>query len=515
VRLGSKDGATLALLDHLTREELAQATRELHEIESQLQLFAPAPRSDGSKPQTAVSPALIDERFRREPSIVQMESDVARARDRVTDIEQLLKPGTVGPVLLRARDEVKAAEDRLAKAKAEMRPKIEASIREERAAQAEQRDSLAKEASDRLKRQQQALNRRIEEFKDKIGENNRFRIELENLKSQIAHTDKLTAAISEESERLRMELGAPPRVTLSEEPYTVSGIQGNRRLKMTLLTTLGVFLLGFGGLVAWEYRTRRVSNARDLSNGLGLKLLGSVPRIAASGRAAQGADFRLALAEAIDTTRTMVLHGSANDRPLRTFLVTSAVEGEGKTSLAGHLAISLASAGYSTLLVDGDLRAPSAHGLFDVAGAPGLCEILCGEAELASAIHPTAVPGLSVMPAGAWDIGVRQSLAGARWGQVRRELESAFDFVVVDSGPVLAVSDSLLMARDVDGVLLSVLVDVSRVSSVEETRDRLRAIGANVLGVVINGVVIPSYRSAQSRTPVVQPPFAESVALPA
>jgi capsular exopolysaccharide synthesis family protein len=200
---------------------------------------------------------------------------------------------------------------------------------------------------------------------------------------------------------------------------------------------------------------------------------------------------------------------------LRTLLVTSAVEGEGKTSLAGHLAISLARAGYSTLLVDGDVRAPSAHDLFQVPGAPGLCEVLNGESNLESVIHPTAIPGLSVLAAGAWDLDVRQSLAGTRWRETRRELESAFDFVVVDSGPVLAVSDSLLMARDVDGVLLSALLDVSRVSSVEETRDRLRAVGANLLGVVINGVVAPSYRSAHARAPVVRPPFAEAVALPA
>jgi capsular exopolysaccharide synthesis family protein len=512
VRLGSKDGATLAIVDQLTREELAQATRELHDIEAQLQLAAPATKRGSSKSQPSIPASLVEERLRREPTVVQIEADVARARAKVSDIEQLLKPGTVGPVLLRARDEVKAAEDRLAQAKAELRPKIEAALRDERIAEAERREAQDSETVDRLQRRHAALNGRIEEIKDKIGENNRFRIDLENLKSQIAHTDKLTAAISEESERLKMELGAPPRVTLAEEPYAVSGIQGNRRLKMTMLITLGVFLLGYGSLVAWEYGTRRVSSTRELSNGLGLKLLGTVPPVSAAVRANEP---HMALAEAIDTTRTMLLHGAAGDRQLRTFLVTSAVEGEGKTSLAGHLAISLARAGYSTLLVDGDVRAPSAHDLFDIPGAPGLCEVLSGEVILDAVIYPTAIPGLSVLPGGAWDIGVRQSLAGTRWGEVRRALESVFDFVVVDSGPVLAVSDSLLLARDVDGVLLSVLLDVSRVSSVEETRDRLRAIGANVLGVVVNGVVTPSYWSAQSRSPVVRPEIPEAIALPA
>jgi capsular exopolysaccharide synthesis family protein len=165
------------------------------------------------------------------------------------------------------------------------------------------------------------------------------------------------------------------------------------------------------------------------------------------------------------------------------------------------LAISLTRAGYRTLLVDGDVQAPSAHAVFNLPAAPGLCEVLRGDAAARDAVYPTGLPGLSVLPAGAWDLAARQALAGDRWRAIKAELEADFDFVVVDSGPVLFVSDSLLMARGADGVLLSVLLDVSRVSSVEETRDRLRAVGANVLGVVVNGVVTPAYRSLQTRGP--------------
>src|SRR5262249_22255182 len=102
-------------------------------------------------------------------------------------------------------------------------------------------------------------------------------------------------------------------------------------------------------------------------------------------------------------------------------------------------------------------------------------------------------------PAGAWDLATRQALTGDRWPALKRELEVGYDFVVVDSGPVLPVSDSLLLARDADGVLLSVLLDVSRVASIAETRNRLQSVDANVLGVVVNGVVTPAYRAAQSR----------------
>jgi capsular exopolysaccharide synthesis family protein len=171
------------------------------------------------------------------------------------------------------------------------------------------------------------------------------------------------------------------------------------------------------------------------------------------------------------------------------------------------LAISLTRAGFKTLLVDGDLQAPSAHSLFGVDASPGLCEVLREEAGASEAVRATSLPGLSVLPAGQWNLTARQALAGHRWTAVKAELEREFDFVVVDSGPVLLVSDSLLMARDADGVLLSVLVEVSRVNSVEETRDRLRTVGANVLGVVVNGVVTRSYPSTRKRSRALSGPF--------
>src|SRR5262249_44067785 len=244
--------------------------------------------------------------------------------------------------------------------------------------------------------------------------------------------------LAEEIDRLRMELQAPSRVTLSEEPYIVAGIQGNRRLKMTLLGLVGVFVLGYGALVVWEYRTRRVTHADDAAAGLGLRLLGTVPPAGARVRAYRnGVDPQRAFAEAIDTTRTMLLYGNPSDRRVRTVLVTSAVDGEGKTSLAGHLAISLTRAGYTTLLVAGDGRAPSAHNLFGLPASPGLCEVLRGQVDASAVVHSTPVPGLSVLPAGAWDLATRQALTGDRWPALKRELEVGYDFVVVDSGPVL------------------------------------------------------------------------------
>jgi Mrp family chromosome partitioning ATPase len=105
------------------------------------------------------------------------------------------------------------------------------------------------------------------------------------------------------------------------------------------------------------------------------------------------------LTESVDAVRTLLLHAAHNEG-LRVVMVTSAVGGEGKTSLSCHLAASLARSGRKTLLVDGDMRNPSCHRMFEVELEPGLSELLRGETDAAEAIHSTPAATLSVLPAG-------------------------------------------------------------------------------------------------------------------
>jgi capsular exopolysaccharide synthesis family protein len=197
----------------------------------------------------------------------------------------------------------------------------------------------------------------------------------------------------------------------------------------------------------------------------------------------------------------MLMHGTPDSRKMRVLIVTSAISGEGKTTLAGHLAISLTRAGFRTLLIDGDMQAPSAHTLFDLSVSPGLSELLRGEVDVHRAVKSSPIPGLSILPAGNWTLATRQNLVGKRWGLLKRELESQFDFVVIDTSPLLLVTDTMLLAREADGVILSVLVGVSQVPSVTQTVHRLRAVGAELVGVVVNNVRTDVYRQKTGYRP--------------
>jgi capsular exopolysaccharide synthesis family protein len=182
----------------------------------------------------------------------------------------------------------------------------------------------------------------------------------------------------------------------------------------------------------------------------------------------------------------MILHESRGEA-IRVVMITSAVKGEGKTSLACHLAISLARAGRRTLLIDCDLRSPTAHRLFDLPPGPGLSEVLRGEVDVADVLQPTLACGLYLIPAGRCDAHAIQALAQDPIQALFGDLRGRYDFIIVDSAPVLTVVDSLLVSQNVDAVILSILRDVSQVPKVYAAYERLAVLGIRMLGAVVNG----------------------------
>src|SRR5262249_44263872 len=184
--------------------------------------------------------------------------------------------------------------------------------------------------------------------------------------------------------------------------------------------------------------------------------------------------------------RTMLLR-SANEEPTQVVMVTSAVAGEGKTTLAGNLAVSLARAGRKTLLLDCDLRRPALHQLFEQTLQPGFSECLLGEVELPDAVRPTTTDeNLYLLPAGPWEREVIHELARDGVAGIFERLKQEFDFVVIDSHPVLPATDSVLIGHHVDAVIVSLLRGVSQAPRVYAAQQRLTALGIRVFGAVVN-----------------------------
>jgi capsular exopolysaccharide synthesis family protein len=259
---------------------------------------------------------------------------------------------------------------------------------------------------------------------------------------------------------------------------------------------LGLVILAIAFL---EFRSRKIDSTDEVVYGLGMPLVGTLPSMPSRSRRLVGTNgaavrWKGMLTESVDAVRTLLLHAAHNDG-LRVVMVTSAVGGEGKTSLSCHLAASLARSGRKTLLVDGDMRNPSCHRMFEVELESGLSELLRGEIEVAEAIHATPAPTLSVLPAGQCDAVALQSMAQGNLKPIFAQVREQFDFVIVDSCPVLPVADSLLLGQQADAVVLSLLRDVSRMPKVYAAYQRLAMLGIRMLGAVVSGTQEAAYGS--------------------
>jgi capsular exopolysaccharide synthesis family protein len=292
---------------------------------------------------------------------------------------------------------------------------------------------------------------------------------------------------------LKVEPAGSARVMRWGTTEAPQGKDYSRFLKIGGAAGLGVFGLVLFGVAMVEFRSRKVNGVEEVTQGLGLSLVGTMPQLpvrarrpAAGGGTRKEQYWQSLVTESVDAIRTQLLHAARADG-INVVMVTSAGGGEGKTSLASQLAASLARAWRKTLLVDGDLRNPAAHKLFDQPLEPGFSEVLRGEVNLADAVKPTLLSRLWLLPAGHWDSHAVQALAQDGVGGLFEQLKEQYDFVIVDSCPVLPVADSLLLGQHVDGVIFSVLRDVSRIPAVHAARQKLENLGVRTLGAVVIG----------------------------
>lgn len=171
-----------------------------------------------------------------------------------------------------------------------------------------------------------------------------------------------------------------------------------------------------------------------------------------------------------------------------TLLMTSPESGDGKTTTVANLAIAIAQSGKKVLLIDADLRRPTAHHLFQLSGDLGLVDVLHGEIDPLTAARQTSVEHLMVLTAGQPPSNPAELLSGPRLATALRELQSEFDLILIDSPPLLAVSDPCVIARQTDGVLLVMRLGKTNLNTARRARDVIATHGLRVVGLVANDV---------------------------
>lgn len=193
------------------------------------------------------------------------------------------------------------------------------------------------------------------------------------------------------------------------------------------------------------------------------------------------------ISEAYRTLRTNVQFTSV-DSETKKIMVTSPGPGEGKSSTAANLAVSIAQSGKSIIVVDADLRKPTQHKLFGLDNREGLSVALVQDQDYREFIKETAVPGLMVLTAGPIPPNPAELVGSKRMKRLIEELSLEYDMVLIDTPPIIAVTDAAILAQEVDGVILVLASGEVNKEFAQKAKDQLDKVGAKILGAVLNKV---------------------------
>lgn len=355
------------------------------------------------------------------------------------------------------------------------------------------------------------IERQQEQARSETLDVNLEMVEYYNLESEIAARrqmlNDLMTRLSEAGVSANLGQTGPSNVRVVDAALVPSApFRPSLRRNVGMALAVGL-VLGVGLVLALYFLDRAVKGADELQSLLGYPVLAVIPEVAGTpartyggarrgegGRAAEpgAVDVELlperhprwAVAEAYRSLRTALMLSTA-DR-LQVVTVTSAEAGEGKTTTAVNLAVVMAQLGRRVLLVDADLRKPRVHRIFKLSNRCGLVSCLTGSAEPETAIQSTEIAGLQVCSSGPTPPNPSELLASERMGRFLEAMRGKFDFVIVDSPPVLAVSDAILPGSRSDGVVLCFRAGIVHREAVTECRDRLLLADVKILGAVFN-----------------------------
>ena len=265
-----------------------------------------------------------------------------------------------------------------------------------------------------------------------------------------------------------------------------------RKARMMVIALILGMCVGVGLGLVREICDRRFRSLPEISRLLKLPVLGAIPAIRSPmhSRVLRAKIVRLCPtsreAEAFRRLRTPFILGTFNGRA-KSLLVTSPAAGEGKTTVASNLALALAQAGQRVVLVDADCHTPRQHKIFKKdRRRGGLSSVLADRMALEEAIESTNVDRLSLLTCGPDISDPAEMLGGDRFHELMATLASRYDRVIVDSPPVLAVTDAQILAAQCDGVILVLRAESSTREESVQAYAELAGLDAHVLGVVVN-----------------------------
>jgi capsular exopolysaccharide synthesis family protein len=487
--LGTRDSAEVAtqrslLLDHLgsLRSQMMTTQNNLSAVEAELAVLE-AHAKGSIAADDIVSEQAVEAMLLQDEQLAAMNGRLASVEESILYQSRRSARGLNDPAVKRMRVERDDLVAGIASYTKSVRPRIVAQLAAEAVGgRASASPSMLKMRRDTLARNLAKLSTEFDAVSKEVTELGKANADMEARQGEIEQLQQVTDQIGMQLETSSIDLSMPNRVQIIEEAGVPVSSDRNLRTMLTAMAGLLGLTLGGGSIVLLEYLRDRLNATDEIQQRVGIRLLGTLPRISRSRQ--RGADGLVI--ESVDGIRAVIAQ-SGREAP-RVILVTSAAEHEGKTTVASQLAASLARSDRRTLILDGDLRHPNVHLALELELGPGLPELLRGEIGNDEAVKPTSIDGLFAVTGGACDYAAVTALSRPELAKVINGFRESFDHVVIDAGPVLAFADSLLLGQQADVAIIATMRDVSSLPAVNASVDRLREVGVRILGAVVNGV---------------------------
>ena len=316
---------------------------------------------------------------------------------------------------------------------------------------------------------------------------------IQDLQNEIAGLDSLIKGWQTNYTGLLdfLQGGDGPNFLTVIEPAQSARVVGSKLWTNVLLAATVGFVLATVAVFLLEYIDDTVKSSEELGESLGVPSLGAIDMIS-------GEDYRQKMiaagtlfspgAEAYRILRANIQFMTV-DKPFGSLLITSPASGEGKSTTAANLGIVMAEAELRTIIIDADLRRPTIHKMFDLPNLSGLTDLIFStEGDIDSQLQTTHVKNLKIITSGVLPANPSEMLGSKRLVRLLEHLNEVADIIILDSPPVLNLSDSAILSNKVDGVVVVTQSGYTRRNAAKQAIQSLQQVGANVIGVVLNKV---------------------------
>ena len=346
------------------------------------------------------------------------------------------------------------------------------------------------EANERLR---QDMHRRFEEDLAKAQETEIDRLTEANMRAELERQRRMFHSVVEQLKEARI-VGYNTSITAQVvNPPSADTVRPKVAIVLLASVVLGLGV-GFGLAFLYDMLDAQIRSLPEIRRALDMTVLGLIPQITRRDEPVAGNiamishdEPRSMIAESYKSIRTN-LDFLRRSRQVQTLLVTSPHSGDGKSTSASNLAIALAHAGRKVLLVDADLRRPSQHLLYGLDRDVGLAQVLKTLLPISSVVQRTTVEHLDLMSAGPAVTNPSELLSSTQFTDFLDAVRAEYDMVIIDSSPLLAVTDPCIIGAVVDGIVLVVRATTIKRHDAERATELLHVLGTPIIGTIINGI---------------------------